>query len=166
VPLVLIDTDYEPFTVRPRPEGRVIFLRPAQEHDYLASLITELRGQGVDFDAHRYDEAVPEKEPPGAVIVDPLLDPIAEAFAGDAHVTPMNATSLCVDRKVFVMLAKGALVVKLPTARVATLISSGVGQPWDPGNGKPMKQWLLVPMASGADWIDLARESRAFTGPG
>ena len=38
VPLVLIDTDYEPFTPRPRPEGRVIYLRPAQEHDYLASL--------------------------------------------------------------------------------------------------------------------------------
>ena len=38
VPLVLIDTDYEPFTVRPRPDGRVVYLRPAQEHDYLASL--------------------------------------------------------------------------------------------------------------------------------
>jgi hypothetical protein len=25
---VLIDTDYEPFTVRPRPDGRVIYLRP------------------------------------------------------------------------------------------------------------------------------------------
>jgi len=38
VPLVLIDTDYQPFTSRRRPEGRVIYLRPAQEHDYLASL--------------------------------------------------------------------------------------------------------------------------------
>ena len=38
VPLVLIDTDYDPFTPRPRPEGRVIYLRPTQEHDYLASL--------------------------------------------------------------------------------------------------------------------------------
>jgi len=38
VPLVLIDTDYQPFTPRPRPDGRVIYLRPAQEHDYLASL--------------------------------------------------------------------------------------------------------------------------------
>lgn len=38
VPLVLIDTDYQPFTSRPRPDGRVIFLRPAQERDYLASL--------------------------------------------------------------------------------------------------------------------------------
>jgi len=37
-PLVLIDTDYQPFTARPRPEGRIIYLRPAQEHDYLASL--------------------------------------------------------------------------------------------------------------------------------
>ena len=38
VPLVLIHTDYEPFTPLPRPGGRVISLRPAQEHDYLASL--------------------------------------------------------------------------------------------------------------------------------
>ena len=38
MPLVLIDTDCEPFTPRPRPGGRVIYLRPAQEHDYLASL--------------------------------------------------------------------------------------------------------------------------------
>lgn len=38
MPLVLIDIDYEPFTPRQRPGGRVIFLRPAQEHDYLASL--------------------------------------------------------------------------------------------------------------------------------
>ena len=38
VALVLIDTDYQPFTTRRRPEGGVIYLRPAQEHDYLASL--------------------------------------------------------------------------------------------------------------------------------
>jgi len=38
VPLVLIDTDYQPFTTHPRPYGRVIYLRPAQEYDYLASL--------------------------------------------------------------------------------------------------------------------------------
>jgi len=38
VPLVLIDTDYQPFTSRRRPGGRIIYVRPAQEHDYLASL--------------------------------------------------------------------------------------------------------------------------------
>jgi len=38
VPLVLIDTDYQPFTRRPRPDGRVVYLRPAQERDYLTSL--------------------------------------------------------------------------------------------------------------------------------
>ena len=38
VPLVLIDTDYQPFASRPRPEGPTIFLRPAQEQDYVASL--------------------------------------------------------------------------------------------------------------------------------
>ena len=123
-----------------------------------------LRGLTLTSTPTVYDGFVSAKEPPVAVTVDPLLDPITEAFAGDARVAPMNATSLCVDRKVFVMLTKGALVVKLPTARVATLISSGVGQPWDPGNGKPMKQWLLVPMSAGTDWIALARESRAFTG--
>ncbi len=38
VPLVLIDTHYEPFVDRPVPTGRIVWLRPAAENDYLQSL--------------------------------------------------------------------------------------------------------------------------------
>lgn len=38
VPLVLIDTHYEPFVDRPVPTGRIVWLRPVVENDYLQSL--------------------------------------------------------------------------------------------------------------------------------
>lgn len=38
VPLVLIDTDYAPFTERPTPTGSVVLLRPSSELEYLRSL--------------------------------------------------------------------------------------------------------------------------------
>ena len=40
VPLVVIDTDYEPYTDRPAPEGRVVSLNPATEVTFLKSLDT------------------------------------------------------------------------------------------------------------------------------
>lgn len=38
VPLVLIDTDYAPYTARTRPTGRTVWLNPSTEVEYLASL--------------------------------------------------------------------------------------------------------------------------------
>ncbi len=38
VPLVLLDTDYEPYTGRRTPTGRIVWLRPALESSYLDSL--------------------------------------------------------------------------------------------------------------------------------
>lgn len=38
VPLVLIDTDYAPFTERHRPQGRVVWLDPSLETTFLESL--------------------------------------------------------------------------------------------------------------------------------
>lgn len=38
VPLVLIDVDYAPFTDRPRPTGRILWVRPSIETAYLESL--------------------------------------------------------------------------------------------------------------------------------
>ena len=36
VPLVLVDTDYAPFTERARPDGRIIWIDPSDEARYLA----------------------------------------------------------------------------------------------------------------------------------
>lgn len=59
------------------------------------------------------------------------------------------------------MLVKGKLIVKLPKARVDTLVSSGTGKHFDPGQGRLMKEWVVVG-AGCAPWVDLAREAYDF----
>ena len=62
------------------------------------------------------------------------------------------------------MLVRGDLVVKLPSGRVAALIASGDGGPFDGGKGKPMAGWLTVTFASRLDWLAIADEARRFVG--
>ena len=71
-----------------------------------------------------------------------------------------GAATLRVDGSIFAMLADGALVVKLPAARVAALIAAGAGGPFSAGTGRPMREWLTA--AEDADWPALAREALAF----
>ena len=61
------------------------------------------------------------------------------------------------------MLVRGSLVVKLPRARVDELVEAGQGKRFDPRrNGRLMKEWLVVPPASAADWLALANEGLGF----
>ena len=78
--------------------------------------------------------------------------------------TGFGASALKVNNKIFAMLWKGRLVVKLPRERVDTLIAAGDGQCFDPGHGRLMKEWLAVDPTSEVDWLALAREARAFVG--
>lgn len=55
----------------------------------------------------------------------------------------------------------GELVVKLPAARVAELITDGVGQPFGPGE-KVFKEWMLVGHDHRPRWPDLLDEACAF----
>jgi TfoX/Sxy family transcriptional regulator of competence genes len=71
---------------------------------------------------------------------------------------------LRVKGKVFAMLAKGELVVKLPKERVDELVASGAGTQFDPGRGRLMKEWASVPEDSAEDWERLAREALQFVG--
>jgi hypothetical protein len=70
--------------------------------------------------------------------------------------------SLMVGGKLFAAVRGEVLMLKLPAERVAGLIASGQGAPFDANKGRPMKEWVLANMA--ADWEALAREAMGFVG--
>ena len=73
-----------------------------------------------------------------------------------------GASALQVDGRIFAMLSHGRLVLKLPSERVAALLSTGDGLPFDAGKGRPMKEWVALDGRHGDQWLRLAREARAF----
>jgi hypothetical protein len=77
-----------------------------------------------------------------------------------------GATSLKTNGKIFAMLVNGRLVVKLDRRRVDALVASGAGRNFDPGHGRPQKEWLDIETDSDQTWLDLATESEAFVSKG
>jgi TfoX/Sxy family transcriptional regulator of competence genes len=73
-----------------------------------------------------------------------------------------GSEGLKVDEKTFAMLAKGRLVVKLPASRVEELIGEGLGERFDPGHGRLMKEWLAVAPDADLDWGVIANEAFAY----
>jgi hypothetical protein len=93
---------------------------------------------------------------------DPELAPIVDAFEkAKSGARKFGSNGIKVDGKLFALFTQGTLVVKLPKERVAALVASGVGKPFDPGHGRLMKGWLTV-TSTKASWIDLAREAHGF----
>lgn len=68
---------------------------------------------------------------------------------------------LRVGGKIFAMLVRDELVVKLPRLRAEAITSSGAGAPFDPGHGRRMREWVSVPISREADWTDLVAEAFA-----
>jgi hypothetical protein len=68
--------------------------------------------------------------------------------------------------RIFAMLVRGRLVVKLPRARVTELVAAGEGVRFDANKGTPMKEWLSLDPASAHPWPALAREALGFAGHG
>jgi TfoX/Sxy family transcriptional regulator of competence genes len=62
--------------------------------------------------------------------------------------------------KVFAMLVKGSMVVKLPADRAQFLVSSGKASPFDPGHGRVMKEWVTIAPSKAASWAQFAAEAR------
>ena len=70
--------------------------------------------------------------------------------------------SLKIRRKMFAMSQKGKFVLKLPKERVTELLSSKKGLPYDPGNGKIMKEWVIIPEKFEDEWISYTSEAKEF----
>lgn len=77
-----------------------------------------------------------------------------------------GATSLKRDGRIFAMLVKDRLVVKLAASRVGELVDAGAGERFDPGHGRIQKEWLSVRGGDLEEWRRLAIESEAFVAKG
>jgi TfoX/Sxy family transcriptional regulator of competence genes len=104
-------------------------------------------------------------KPPALPEVDPAFLPIVSAFATDRDVSRKKMFSsssvLSVKGKIFAMLVKGRFVAKLPKPRVDQLVADGQGDFFDPGHGRPMKEWVSL-RAARPPWVDLAQEAYRF----
>jgi TfoX/Sxy family transcriptional regulator of competence genes len=69
---------------------------------------------------------------------------------------------LKVDGRIFAMLVRGELVLKLPADRVDSLVDSGEGQRFDAGKSKPMREWFALSPTSTQPWLALVKEALRF----
>lgn len=103
------------------------------------------------------------------VIPEERFATVIEELLGNPGVTPplegkaFGSSGLKIHNKIFAMLVRGKLVVKLPKSRVDALVASGDGERYDPRqDGRLMKEWLALEPTSEADWLSLAREAMEF----
>jgi hypothetical protein len=117
--------------------------------------------------AWAYADAVPEKTSAGARLEDRYED-LVDELAGIEGVTPprrgsgFGRSALRYNGKIFVMLVRGCLVLKLPAPRVEALVAAGEGVHFDANKGTPMKEWLSLSPGSGQEWLPLARAALDF----
>lgn len=100
---------------------------------------------------------------------DSLFESVADALLGDSTITKakmFGSQGLKVGGKVFAMVVKGKLVVKLPEGRVTALIAAGKGERFDPGHGRPMKEWVAIEQRAEREWRRLVEEARDFVASG
>ncbi len=105
---------------------------------------------------------------PEQSVADQRFAVLVESFSGEDGVsvgssrTGFGSGTLQVDGRIFAMVSRGVLVLKLPHQRVVDLLERGQGLAFDAGKGRPMKEWVGLLDASDAPWRDLAGEALAY----
>jgi hypothetical protein len=98
------------------------------------------------------------------------FDELVAALLAVPGVTPpgpgrgFGSHALRFNNKIFAMLVRGRLVVKLPAARVDALVAAGEGIHFDANKGTPMREWLNLGPTSSLGWSQLADEALDFAG--
>ena len=102
-----------------------------------------------------------------AAVLEPHYAKVVRAFSNDRAVTRetrkgFGSGALKANGRIFAMMTpRGEFVAKLPEKRVDELIAAGVGNHFEPGPGRVMKEWIAT---SGARtrWIELAHEAYLY----
>jgi hypothetical protein len=96
------------------------------------------------------------------------FEDVVDELVGSPGVTPprggsgFGRSALRWENKIFAMLVRGRLVLKLPASRVDALVGGGDGVHFDANKGTPMKEWFSLDPESGLAWLPLAREALDF----
>ena len=96
------------------------------------------------------------------------FEDVVDGLVGSPGVTPprggsgFGRSALRWENKIFAMLVRGRLVLKLPASRVDALVDGGDGVHFDANKGTPMKEWFSLDPGSGLAWLPLAQEALDF----
>jgi hypothetical protein len=103
---------------------------------------------------------------------DELFAAMVDQFARRPSVTPptdapgsegkFGSAALKVNNRIFAMLVRHRLVLKLPRKRVDALVASGEGDHFDAGKGRAMAEWFALAATSQVAWLSLAEEAMEF----
>jgi TfoX/Sxy family transcriptional regulator of competence genes len=155
-----------PFDLTGRPMPGILYVSPAGTKT--PSQLKAWVERGIDRIAGDGESKSPSKSsstPPAFTKIVAALtktDRRVQAPKPKSAKRAFGSDALKVDGKIFAMMWHGALVVKLPAARVKEILTRKEGGPFDAGKGKPMREWVAVRDAK--RWLPLAREARAFVG--
>ena len=75
-----------------------------------------------------------------------------------------GSSALRVRGRIFAMVSRGRLVLKLPAERVSELIDAGEGETYDGGKGRPLKEWVSLEPGRQDNRLGLASEALKFVG--
>jgi hypothetical protein len=96
------------------------------------------------------------------------FEDLVDELTGTPGVTPprggngFGRSALRFQGKIFAMLVRDRLVLKLPAGRVDALAAAGEGAHFDANKGTPMREWLSLDPGSSQPWLPLAEEALAF----
>ncbi len=91
-----------------------------------------------------------------------LFDELAAEYLGRPGIfygRIWHNEGLKINSKVFAVIVRGALVVKIPAADAARLIEGGQGVAFEPRPGRPAKEWVVVESADRARWRQLIADA-------
>jgi hypothetical protein len=104
----------------------------------------------------------------GQMPLEERYEDLVDELVGIPGVTPprggggFGRTALRFDNKIFAMLVRGRLVLKLPAERIDALIAAGAGARFDANKGTAMKEWFSLGPDSRQPWLPLAHEALDF----
>jgi hypothetical protein len=132
----------------------------------------QVRGEQGPGEQGPGEQGPGEQEPGQHEAPGDRFEDLVDELVGCPGVTPprggsgFGRSALRWEKKIFAMVVRGRLVLKLPASRVDALVAGGDGVRFDANKGTPMKEWLSLDPESRLAWLPLAREALDFAQSG